>query len=264
MFSSSGKALPPDSWLQLNQTSNQLYGIVTDEVIKEKPDQNYSFLLLAQDIYGLKVNTSIVINVPRSPLDVGFKLNMVLRSNFSSIVPHVEIVKQLLRKIVAYFGDDNSSFVEVISFQRGSGIPSTDILTWSNTTLLSKNCNLKILNDISDKARQSDNHPAPAFKKALQPDFEILLVFEQKLGSCEDSQNLPPEVLIPLLTLNISKIPSVLDYRIPRNVFHDQEDGDTRNLTLSFFEFNNQVISQNSSVQMYLCKLFTGYSPRKI
>ena len=250
MFSSSGKALPPDSWLQLNQTSNQLYGIVTDEVIKEKPDQNYSFLLLAQDIYGLKVNTSIVINVPRSPLDVGFKLNMVLRSNFSSIVPHVEIVKQLLRKIVAYFGDDNSSFVEVISFQRGSGIPSTDILTWSNTTLLSKNCNLKILNDISDKARQSDNHPAPAFKKALQPDFEILLVFEQKLGSCEDSQNLPPEVLIPLLTLNISKIPSVLDYRIPRNVFHDQEDGDTRNLTLSFFEFNNQVISQNSSVQL--------------
>ena len=250
LLTSLGKPLSPDSWLQLSPTLLQLNGFLTEAIISRKPQGNYSFVLQAQDSYGLKANTTLIIYIPNAPLAVSFKFNMIFQSNFSSVLPHVDILREVLTKIAAYFQNNDTSFINVISFERGSSaVPSTDVLVWSNTTLTSKTCDFPRIEEISEKVRESDNKPVAAFQEAVRPKFEILLVFGQQHGSCAQSQNSPPQVLEPLLEINISVLPSVLRYRIPRNVFHD-EDGDTRNLTLSLYDINNMAVPRNSSVQL--------------
>ena len=244
LLSSSGQVLPPNSWLQFNDTMDQLYGVVTQEISRNK---NYSFVLSAEDSYSLKVNTSFTIEVTLNLQDVGFKLNMIFKSNFSFIVPHVDIITRLIGKMVRYYRDNIT--VNVLSFERGSGVPSTDILSWTVTELNSKNCNLERLHEISKKARSSNNEPNEEFKHELLPEFELLVVFEQRLGACADSLNTLPTVSVPILNLNISRIPTVFNYRVPRNVFEDAEDGDTRNLTLKLLGDDNEEIPRNSSVQ---------------
>ena len=236
--------MPPDSWLQLNDSTDQIYGVITEEVNLNK---NYTFVLNAEDSYGLKANTSFTIEVTSRLQNVGFRMNLIFTSNFSSIVPHVDIITLMFKKMVSYY--ENNVTLNVLSFERGSGVPSTDVLSWSVTELDSENCDLQQLHDISKKARLSNNQPNEKFKRALLPEFELLVIFEQRLGSCADSINSLPTVSVPILTLNISRIPTVFYYTIPRNVFRDPEDGDTRNLTLSLLGDDNKEIPRNSSVQ---------------
>ena len=244
LLSSSGQVLPPNTWLQFNDTTDQIYGVVTDEI---RPNENYTFVLKAEDSYGLKVNTSFTIEVTSRIENVGFKLNMIFKSNFSSIVPHIDIIKLLLAKLASYYHDNFT--LNVLSFERGSGVPSTDILSWSVKELDSENCDLQQLHEISKKARFSNNQPNEEFQHALLPEFELLVVFEQRLGSCADSLNTLPTVVLPILNLNVTSIPTVFYYIVPRNVFHDTEDGDTRNLTLTLLDEDNREIPRNSSVQ---------------
>ena len=173
---------------------------------------------------------------------------MIFKSNFSFIVPHVDIVKLLLSKMASYYRDNIT--LNILSFERGSGIPSTDILSWTVPELDSENCDLQQLHEISKKARLSNNEPNEEFKHALLPEFELLVVFEQRLGSCADSLNSLPKVAVEILYLNITRIPTVFHYRVPRNVFDDTEDGDTRNLTLTLLGENNEEIPRNASVQL--------------
>lgn len=244
LLSSSGHILPPNSWLQFNDSTDQIYGVITEEVNLNK---NYTFVLNAEDRYGLKVNTSFTIEVASRLQNVGLKMNLIFKSNFSSIVPHVDIITHLLEKMASYYEDNVT--LNVLSFERGSGVPSTDILSWSVTELDSENCHLQKLHDISKKARLSNNQPNEELKRALLPEFELLVIFEQRLGSCADSLNSLPTVSVPVLSLNISRIPTIFYYTIPRNVFHDPEDGDTRNLTLSLLGEDDKEIPRNSSVQ---------------
>ena len=245
LLSSSGHILPPNSWLQFNDSTDQIYGIITEDLSLSR---NYTFVLIAQDSYGLNINTSFTIEVSSRLRNLGFKINLIFKSNFSSIVPHVDIITLLLEKMTSYY--QNTITFNVLSFERGSGVPSTDILSWSVTELDSENCDLRQLHDISRKTRISSSQPNEEFKRALLPEFELLAIFEQRLGSCADSLNFPPTVLAPILSLNISRIPTVFHYTIPRNIFHDPEDGDTRNLTLSLLDEHGEEILRNSSVQL--------------
>ena len=244
LLSSSGQVLPPDSWLQLNDNTDEIYGVVTEKLGLNK---NFTFILNAEDSYGLKVNTSFTIEVMLDLQDIGFKVNMIFKNNFSFIVPHVDIVTLLFIKMASHYPGNIT--LNILSFERGSGVPSTDILSWTVTELDSENCDLEQLHGISKKARSRNNEPNEGFKDVLLPEFELLLVFEQRLGSCADSLNSLPTVIVPVFNLNISWVPTVFHYRVPRDVFHDAEDGDTRNLTLTFLGEDNEEILRNSSVQ---------------
>ncbi|XP_028402398.1 uncharacterized protein LOC114525338 [Dendronephthya gigantea] len=245
MFSSSGNILPPESWLQFNDTTDELYGVVTNRI---KPNENYTFLLKAEDSYGLKANASFTVELTSRLQNIGFKMNVIFRSNFSSIVFHVDIMRLFLFKATSYFGGNIS--LEVLSYERGSGVPSTDILSWSVSELDYENCDLPLLHEISEKARSDNNHPNAEFGRALLPEFEILIVFEQRLGSCADALNSLPTVVVPTLSLNVTTIPTVFHYEVPRNVFSDAEDGDTRNLILTLLDEDNKVVLRNSSLQL--------------
>ena len=244
LLSSSGHVLPPNSWLKLNDTADELYGIVMDEI---NINVNYTFFLKAEDRYGFNVNTSFTVEVTARFQNVGFKVNMVFKSNFSSIVPYVDIIKLLVTKMTSYYHDNFTLLV--LSFERGSGLPSTDILSWSVSGFDTENCDLQKLHEISKKTRLSNNQPNEELKNVLFPEFELLVVFEQRLGSCADKLNSNPTVTTPVLTLNITTIPAVFSYTVPRNVFYDPEDGNTRNLTLVLLSEDGKDALRNSSVQ---------------
>ena len=81
------------------------------------------------------------------------------------------------------------------------------------------------------------------FKKAMGPDFNIILMSVKNTTNCY--ANTPPRVLRAISVIWIS-VCGARKFSIPNASFYDKEDGTTRNLKLSLTDRNNNSLSRDS------------------
>jgi len=83
---------------------------------------------------------------------------------------------------------------------------------------------------------------AGSFTQALKVNYEVTSITEILQGGCKIE---PPFKKNELPELQIDFC-GVFRYQIPSNAFHDNQDGDTRNLTLSLFDMSMRLIESQS------------------
>ena len=178
-------------------------------------------MLLAVDSGGRAVNTSVTLVAYDDLSPIGQKVSIEVNVQSISFNP-----LQLIQAISDYLYDGDKATMKILGLNQTS--PKV-ILTWSDCKAIFDVCDVSRVERTSQLIRIDENFLNPHFVIALVPNFVLLNARVEKMGMC---LNEPPEARKTSIHLNLTCC-GKFRYEIPSDLFYDEEDGDTRNLSLS-------------------------------
>ncbi|XP_066925834.1 uncharacterized protein, partial [Clytia hemisphaerica] len=265
--------LASTSWIQFVESTQVVYGQFRQE--GNNMDSKYiSYILRAYDRSSL--NTFTVITMKTPPMDtVPYFIEAEFTRFYDENTP--ELISQLFltSKISTYLGEQNVGNVLAISYKR---TPNTIELSWTNCRLIDRSCqNNEVQDNISKFATNGVDQINDGFRRAMDPYY----IVKKVLVNTSNCDKLPRTTIIPspsssmypsmssIFTNRPPRVNGIIEpiplkkcgsfsYTIPNNLFID-EDGNTRNLRIQFFDiYGNEVNNRTSWVQ-YNPKLFLIY-----
>ena len=243
LASTSGERLGKNSWLYLNGSSQVLYSVLSINQIKVLKKNEITFFLFARDKGGLTEKTEVRIFLDKNQTNINYEVSIALRIYYASNVSDAYLLYKLRSKIESYVGNTKGGIC-FVSFTRGTNYPSMSLVSFSFCSLSQSSCDVSNSNFYSTKINE------PSLKLALLPKFDVISVFEKRLGPCSEDRNEPPRLQRPIKPLIINISYGMVTYVIPANTFNDREDGDTKNLTLSLLMVDMQPVGFNSWIQI--------------
>ena len=238
-----GSRLSSDSWIDLNDTSKTIKGVVSFEHAQILSTSAVGeFIVEAMDSGKLKTNVSVSVVIQHPLPSSNYHVTLILK-RLGTPVSWLQEVCLIIEKLMSYFGDETSDNVRVLSYRRQDPVT---IFSWTNDSLQYKPCDLAAIANISGKLKLENGEVRSTFEESMRPYYEVQFVFEEKLGHCKVGANEIPEVLRPQLWLRLNKSFTFFEVEIPVDTFNDLEDGNTRHLKLSLLSTSFDPISKNS------------------
>ena len=247
------KNVPGTNWLQINTTSQVIYGKLTRSQTLNHSDIK-DIVLVAKDKTGLEGNTSIKFKFtshqePRYTYKIAYQTTRV----YSSIVSELQDFSQ---KLQAYLKDSSSKSVGLIQYF--SPLFGSHTFQYANCSVSYNPCDTASLNEVKNLLLTSTNLPTDSFKQAMRG-FHINYGEIQRFSPCRGGNLNPPSVQNRIHMLNVS-ICGLLSYTIPENTFYDTEDGNTRRLILGLRDSLNKPLQATSWLQLNkTSQLLYGY-----
>ena len=161
-----GRDLPPNSWIQYNQTTQTLQGLPLGVHVGR-----YTYILEAFDSEGLpspKMTFELVVKAKPAAEDAeppAVSMGMSLDIDFDEFISNPALQLDIMNRIASVFGDADPSAITFTNIQRGSVI-----LAWTNNTIPTDGCNAELIEEIMSKlVNSSTGEPTEALKKAFFP-----------------------------------------------------------------------------------------------
>lgn len=185
--------VPPTSWVQLNSTSQVLYGLPSANDIGF-----HQFWLAAIDKEKRLTHTRFDIRVQRRPQfasTLNHEFRAVLDLNFGLVEKNVDTRIGIVRNISAAFRDRNTDNVVVTDIRNGSVQ-----FYWANSSLLGLDCPVRVLRALRDHVITPDRRPSTEFIRAMHPTRVASVELEPR-GACVD--------LLDWQDMNYGKVPGI-------------------------------------------------------
>ena len=248
LFLPSFESLPAGSWIVLNSKTQVIYGLPDEEVIQAQPEGGYRYLLVGQDSGGQIASASVVVGIPGTTGPYNYQITARLRSYLDASLPPVDHVVEFLEKLSRFSGEDKEK-IRVVSYNISKNYPADVTISWTNRSASFNTCNHEAITESFQKFSDGDAGVSKDFSEILLPYFimqDIKLEFHE---SCSKVfPNTPPILLSPVGTLNIP-VYHVLRFQLPATMFHDAEDGYTRNLTVFALDNRNKPLNSSFWIQ---------------
>lgn len=174
-----GHELLNTSWILLNSSQQEIYGLPTDL----NRVGLHEFLMTASDKEGEKAYDAFEVSVLEDDTPYNHKFNIVLEYDNTTFMENVGIRLMLLDKIANYFGVNFTS-VRIVSYAPGV------LFTFYFDFIPYDECYNSFLKKLLG-AFWLDGGLNPAFVAALLPGFKVLSGSYEMLGPCQSV--LPPD-----------------------------------------------------------------------
>ncbi|GAB1606313.1 hypothetical protein Ahia01_000913800 [Argonauta hians] len=193
------------TWLQFDESQQAFTGLPLPRDMKESPveitinaiDQGGK---IAQDIVLIYVNDSYTDTVPSHDFRMKFDVNG------KRFLNDRRKLRNLMRKLSAYFGDDDSSFITILGARPGSLI-----ITWTNNSIATDHCDNKTIQAVKREVLDHRGYMNPRFSKYMSPKYKVTDVEFQLKGACQDvSEPIEPEGVIDVDPWAEAIIPTVV------------------------------------------------------
>ena len=232
--------VPYSYWVQLNKTSQEIYGFPTREL--SLSPQN-DLLLFAKDSTGQEANVTLKFVFIAYPEPKFIYRLAYQKPSLANAVSKIEMFSTRLRE---FLKDKRSTSFGLI---RNSYLSDNAYyVDYANCSVAYDPCDIHALTSVKDLLLTKDQLPTHEFKNAMNP-FIINYGRIQAFAPCLGTLTHPPTVRSQITVLNIP-VWSVFNYKIPADTFYDTEDGNTRNLALHLADGRGQTISTNSWLQL--------------
>ena len=227
-------------WLILRSSERVLYGMVTSYVIKNQPSSGYNVTIRATDGGGLFAESHLIIQIiGNKPQELyQFSLQLSTMSLRQQLFEEFEI----LTLLNTYFA---SRFTNIISYQIMS---PTTVTVKCSICVLENKCDEVAASFYFMKISDAQNNATTELKKYFALKYTIVSAHVYRNKLCLQPQN-PPVPSSPSWTITGSYC-SGIHAVVPSNMFNDPEDGNARNLELSLYLGNMQIIPSTYWVQI--------------
>ena len=232
--------VPHNYWVQLNKTSQEIYGFPTREISLSPPN---NILLLAKDSTGYQATVTIKFTFTSHPEPKYIYKIVYKKTSVGNIIDDIEAFSFKLR---GFLSDRQNTSFGLIKYSHSSD--NNYYIDYANCSISYNPCNIYALNLVKDRLFTSDHLPTNAFKMAMEP-IIISNGRTQALAPCLGNLKHPPTVRSQIIVLDIP-VWSIFTYRIPADTFYDTEDGNTRNLALFLSDDKGNAINANSWLRL--------------
>ena len=252
LLDSFGNNLQTDSWVWFNNNTRRIFGFP----LGESGPRYYNYVLRAKNSDGLFADQNITIYLSwTSP-----SYNLAYQITFTHhplLLPKANIIATFLQRLKSYFGRYSSQ--DIIVIRADLLVNFKVVLFYQNTTLSTHVCDVKANNIITDKLRSNRyvSTPNSEFVSAMQPEITVTSVQIFTYGNCLVSnrkqpqfQSLDQTALNFATTIKAVSQCAVESYLVPEALFLDEEEGNTRNLRLTFRNDNDKTLPIDSWVNI--------------
>eukprot|EP00795_Rhopilema_esculentum_P015219 gene15219-6422_t len=230
--------VPASFWVQLSKKSQELYGYPSRETMLSYTNST-QIKLVAKDSSGQEGSVRILFSFASfSEPKVTYKFSYRAVNSLKSVDNVMLIsskIESFVRKKLQF------SFGLMKHADAANGVYN---LEFANCSASYNQCDIGALNMVKDLLITSQGLPRATFKAAIEP-FTLDQSSVMVKNSCI-SNRFP--VAVKSLEINVS-LCQKLDFKIPMETFYDPEDGNTRNLELSFTKEANVAIDKQSWIQ---------------
>ena len=243
LYLSNRQSVPSTHWLQLNKTSQVIYGRPTRAETLAYSSAT-DIILIARDKTGLEGNTSIQFSFTPYP-----EPKYIYKIAYQATLVHTNVVNELqdfAEKIQAYLKDSSTTSVGLI--QHSNPSIGLHVFQYANCSISYNPCDTAKLNEVRNLLLTGSNLPTTKFKQAMGS-FAINYGEIQVLKPCTEGNLHPPNVANRITTVNVS-VCGLFSFSIPENTFYDTEDGNTRKLSLNLANAQNQPLANNFWLQL--------------
>lgn len=217
----------------------KIVGIITNEVLKARPENSkYNLTLRAVNQYNLWAETWVMMTVSGDLPQLFYKYDMTIEDKLTlTSTLNTDLARQIAitKQLNGFF---QNKVINIVSYSKQTG--NNFAIQWSVCPLPNR-CTTTGASSYSSLIFAS-NQPSQTFKNAFDPNFALNTITQNNFPDC-DTINPPRETRNPL-TINTVYCGG-LDYLIPADLFTDQEDGGTRQLTLIFEVTRGQDVSSS-------------------
>ncbi|XP_014212540.1 dystroglycan-like [Copidosoma floridanum] len=245
-----GAPIKPTYWLQFNEETQEVYGLPLEEQYG-----TYPFEVIAMDREGLKTSDRLDISVQQHKQirAVNHEFHVYLKIEKRSEFPtNVDWELKVMRSLAELYGDSDLSYITVRSIDIDH---DQAIYSWTNDSLVrSDSCpheEIKRLYKVL-VADEKSEEPSERLTRVLGPEIRPKRVVYQGLEQCQQSKETQvnkypmPRNQIDQLNATVGQL---FVYRIPKDTFFDEEDGDTRSMKASLLTANRSEIPSRDWLQ---------------
>ncbi|XP_043564448.1 dystroglycan [Chiloscyllium plagiosum] len=177
------QALPENSWVKFNGTSQLLYGLPNTG-----HEGKHEYFMHAADKGGLTAVDAFEVHVHSRPHNGKSSAKFAARfhGDHMKVANDVNKKIQLIKKLAYAFGDRNSSTITLHSISKGS-----IVVEWTNNTLPLEPCPKEQIQSLSRRIADDDGKPNQVFTATMEPEFSPINVSVTGTGSCKNIQFVP-------------------------------------------------------------------------
>lgn len=172
-----GLTMSPISWIQLNATSQTLYGLPREYDIGK-----HDYLLAAIDSGGKLSRLVFEMTVERRPRDhkISHEFSLTLDLNFKVFLLSVDKQINVANKIAKLYGDPDTQMISVTKMEAGSVR-----YAWTNNSLPTDECPIREISGLVSYLITPDNTLNPKLIEAMDP-IDVQKAGLEPKGVCED------------------------------------------------------------------------------
>ena len=228
-------------WLGIDEGTSRLYGVVTEQAIKEQPRNGYNVTIRAYDSQFLWAETYLLLKIAEKPLQKFYQFTMrfsMVGNAFSSPIFQQTIVARVIN---SFF---KANFTNIVSYAKTS---TTEFRIRSSICTLPLKCDNSLFNSIWSKMAITGDTPRADFKAAFAQLYTLQSVTKVVDPICLQALDPPVPVINPWI-VPISSCGG-FNIQIPASLFFDKQDGNLRSLSLELL-LNGKKVSTSSWLQL--------------
>ena len=224
-----------NSWIQINSSSYEFYGIIPDRVYNKIDDTGFNISVRATDKSGKYATGWVIINITYQEINQFYHYEMELMYNEQRGSNHLKDQADFSSMVNNFF--DGKSVTNIMSYvEQINGFK----IKWSVCTLPNY-CSRANIQLVNNKIFTASNQIKPEFKAAFQPIFTIKTAEFVQNPVCQEPLN-PPIVSQNPLRFKFHQCGG-FEMIISETLFHDSDDGGTRNLRLQLLTRTGEKLS---------------------
>ncbi|KAL7286124.1 hypothetical protein TKK_0019638 [Trichogramma kaykai] len=245
-----GAPLKPSHWLQFNERTQEIYGLPLEEHYG-----TYLFEVEASDSEGLTASDKLDISVQQHKQtrainhEFTLYLKIVKRSDF---LKNVDWQLEVMRNLAQLYGDKDLSYITVRAIDINN---DQAIYTWTNDSLIrTSDCPHEEINKLHQMliSKENSEEPSDNLISVLGPKIIPKRVEYQGLEQCQKTKETKfneypvPRNQIDRLNATAGQL---FVYRVPKDTFFDEEDGDTRSMKATLLTASRTEIPSSDWLQ---------------
>ena len=227
-------------WIAFDSTKQEFYILATNQIATSLVANSVTITLIATDLNLQEVQHNVVVTIfPQSKnatqiVSMQYRITALQQSG-----SFAKLYDSMRENVVKYFSGASSalSSIEYSTLPAALTLNTVVNAEWSSCSMKRDTCDKTALNKVSEMVITGSS-VNPAFKTALQANFDIISATIAPQGVCKD-QITAPVVQNPLPIIDISYCGYKI-FQVPANTFYDAIDGNTRGLTLTVLNATNQ------------------------
>eukprot|EP00794_Sanderia_malayensis_P014401 gene14401-15900_t len=280
-----GTALGTASLVYFNITDQTISGLIQNFLVKGTIEKVFTYTLIATNSKEYKTSVPITVRAFEYNKVIGITVKTSMNVRYSTSTTDLRIMQYFINKISNYIQNSTINSFIIISYVRKTS-PNHELrVTWTHDVIDGSSCDLTALEEFKSDLQYVNDQPNTAFVKAMSSEFGVLSVVTTKHGTCQTFVTLTTEIsMVIQSSYKISKVSQVtqtkqfsstvsipvdnppkvtsrmlplfayfcklFSYTIPLDLFHDEEQGNTRKLKLRLEHTDGRIVDKSSWLQL--------------
>ena len=225
--------LTDTSWIMFDETQQTIYALLPNTADKTISGR-YTFKLLVTDKSNLQIECDIIVSVIGSRYPILYRIDLLGKY---TPVGNSKAALVVARKVSNWFGSSTDGFQLVSHDKTSSG---EEFISFSNCTWTSDRCDVIAIDYYKKMIFTDTGTVITSFKDSFKPEFMEPTFTQTIKGICTTDND--PKINKTWGPLNISPCSTFIS-QVPGDTFIDDEQGNTRNLRLTFQLFRDQNVA---------------------